>query len=96
MARASPAVCGGLSPAGSVRSVSANEVSMCLVNTSAVAKCTKGEDGSLDGKHLREAKGASKFPLRLAKVFFAKKKLHFENKLCLALGLVNPGGFLFV
>lgn len=71
---------------------------MSHINISSVTECTKEDDGSLNGNHPSEAKGDSKFPLLLAKILFAKKKLYFEHKLCLALGLENPGiGFcLFV
>lgn len=67
------------------------------INTSSVTKYTKEENGGLNGNHLSKTKGASKFPLLLAKIFFAEKKLHFEHKLCLALGLENSGvGGFFV
>lgn len=71
----------------------ANKINMSQINTSSVTKYTKEEDGGLDGNHMSEAKGASKFPLCLAKILFAKKKLCFEHKFCLALGLESHGGF---
>lgn len=71
---------------------------MSHINTSSVTKRTKEEGGDFSGNHLTEAKGAYKFPfLLLAKILFAKKpknkRLHFEHKLGLALGLENPGSF---
>lgn len=58
----------------------ANKMNTSHINTSSVTKYTKEEDGGLDGNCLSEAKGASKFPLPLAKIFFAKKKT--KPKIC--------------
>lgn len=71
---------------------------MSHINTSSVTKRTKEEGGDFSGNHPTEAKGAYKFPfLLLAKILLAKKpknkRLHFEHKFGLALGLENPGSF---